>query len=261
MLPPLALIGGYIDRLEFQDAFRSIADLLEKHQWESQKSSTIPTQPCREPSLIILFQSYPEQFSSTKLNEYRKFAPLTPVLLFSDANSEGSQRTSRFLKGLFSFYVYQFNDNILSELECYISGNKSVFDFPATTEEDDFILQCSTVAFSDNTILSGQNCHILRYYGPFGNDSSMNQFLADYCRQRGAIVCQTHEMVDSSFNGIILADSDDSKIHQITEAIQRLRMNYADAKINVYMNSPRIDEKLVFLNAGANCILPKFVYW
>ncbi|MCL2120542.1 MAG: hypothetical protein FWH27_19180, partial [Planctomycetaceae bacterium] len=60
-----------------------------------------------------------------------------------------------------------------------------------------------------------------------------------------------------SFSGTIFADADDSRAEKILESIQRLRHQFADNDFTVYVDSPRIDEKNAYLQAGVSRVLPK----
>lgn len=260
MSTTIAWIGGNIERSEFQIPFHAIANLLDKYNHVYKIINDAPVASDPNLRLVCLFQAYPEQFSLSKLNDLRKISPLVPIILLCGTNTEGSQRTSKPLKGVFQFYAHQFDARIFYELEQFISGNSSVFDLPATSESEDVFLWTAAASAPENLTADTTICHILRYYGPFGNDPAMNRFWTDRCRQENIAVWPANKKIDKSFSGTILADADDSKNQRITEAIQRLRMNYADAKINVYINSPRIYEKMTFINAGADRILPKLPF-
>lgn len=225
-----------------------------------------------EHSTSILFQSYPDEFSQLVVDRLIIAEPFSPVLLFLGSASEGESRTGHPLVGCFRFYVHQWNEEYLRQLALYWNGKPSFFTLPRTVENDEIAIfhaissPCPVNNPKNNDIPSCRNVWIVSRFGTLGNDSAMNQFLAVFYRQQGFLTDFLDWKAVSSFggkifDGKIIADTDDSPFPKILESVQRLRCEFADSKITVYINSPRINEKNDLRNAGADEIISKPVFW
>ena len=85
----------------------------------------------------------------------------------------------------------------------------------------------------------------------------MNRLIADEWERLGSEPVFSGNMLPDAFEGKILADADNSPPKKILESLQRLRLHFADNDFTVYVDSPRIDEKNDYIQAGATRILPK----
>jgi hypothetical protein len=253
-------IWGDVSRSEFVSVYRRILDL-------------VPDSVAKY-SGAVLFQSYPGEFSQAVVDRFIIAEPLSPVLVFLGSASEGEMRTGHPLAGCFRFYVHQWNEEYQHQWFLYRSGKPSFFTLPRTLENDEIAMFHAVSASCPannrkNRILSQRNVRnvlIVQRWGTLGNDSAMNQFLMFFYRQQGfkTDFLNRNTMtssVSSSFCGMIIADADDSPFSEILESVQRLRQNFADSTITVYINSPRINERIDLQNAGANEIISKPVFW
>ncbi|MDR2439746.1 MAG: hypothetical protein LBE12_10315 [Planctomycetaceae bacterium] len=245
-------ILGNIHRSEFISIYRGIIEMIPDSVSEYSGS--------------ILFQSYPGEFSQAVIDRFIVLEPLAPILLFLGSASEGELRTGYPLQGCFRFYVHQWNEEYQHQLFLYWSGKPSLFTLPRTSENDEIAI-FHTVSTScpannrKNIIPSHRSVLIVSRWGTLGNDSAMNQFLADFYRQQGFTTHFGNQNTTISFDGKIIADTDDSPFPKILESIQRLRRKFADSTITVYINSPRINEKIDLRNAGVDEIISKPVFW
>ncbi|MDR2754409.1 MAG: hypothetical protein LBC20_01760 [Planctomycetaceae bacterium] len=245
-------ILGSIHRSEFTSIYRGIMEMI--------------PDSVSEYSCSILFQSYPGEFSQAVVNRLIALEPLAPILLFLGSASEGELRTGRPLQGCFRFYVHQWNEEYQHQLFLYWNGKPSLFTLPRTLENDEIAI-FHTVSAScpannrKNNPLSSRNALIISRFETLGNDSAMNQFLADFYRQQGFETSFWVQNTAISLDGKIIADTDDSPFSKILESLQRLRRKFADSTITVYINSPRINEKIDLRNAGVNEIISKPVFW
>ncbi|MDR0610107.1 MAG: hypothetical protein LBG58_08360 [Planctomycetaceae bacterium] len=247
-------ILGNVYRSEFSSIYRQIIE-------------TVPDSVSEYP-VSILFQSYPGEFSQSVVDELIIAEPFSPVLLFLGSALEGESRTGHPLVGCFRFYVHQWSGEYRHQLFLYWSGKPSFFTLPRTVENDEIaIFHAVSASYAVNVrsnedIPSSRNALIVSRLGTLGNDWAMNQFLAVFYRQQGFETEFLNWRVFSPlFDGLIIADTDDSPFPQILESVQRLRCGFADSKITVYINSPRINEKSDLRDSGVDEIISKPVFW
>jgi hypothetical protein len=246
---------GNIYRSEFASIYRRIIEIV--------------PDSVSEHSCSILFQSYPGEFSQAIVDQLIIAEPLSPILLFLGSASEGEARTGKPLVGCFRFYAHQWNEEYLHQLSLYWNGKPSLFTLPRTVENDEIaIFHAVSASYSvnndknDGNIPSYRhNALIVSHFGTLGNDSAMNQFLAIFYRQQGFKTDFLNWNAFFSFDGKIIADADDSPFPKILESIQRLRCDFADSRITVYINSPRINEKNDLRDSGVDEIISKPVFW
>jgi hypothetical protein len=251
--PPISILGN-VYCSEFVSVYRRILE-------------TIPDS-VSEHSCSILFQSYPGEFSQTAVDQLITAEPLSPVLLFLGSASEGESRTGQPLVGCFRFYVHQWNEEYLHQLSLYWNDKPSFFTLPRTVENDEIAIfhtvsaSCPVNNCKNDDIPSHRrNTLVVSHFGTLGNDSAMNRFLAVFYRQQGFETDLLNRHTVSSFDGMIIADADDSPFPKILESVQRLRCDFADSRITVYINSPRINEKNDLRNVGVDKIISKPVFW
>ena len=138
---------------------------------------------------------------------------------------------------------------------------------PTTIENDEIVLQlsrdygdCATKPCDSNERGKAE-CLVLVHEGPFGNDVQMSRMLVTHFQEMGYAAYTGFSSSRASFRGTILADADDSPFCKILKAVQRLRVDFADAEIVLYVNSPRINEKKDLTNAGVDKIVAKPAFW
>jgi hypothetical protein len=257
---PLHILGN-VSRSEFSLIYRHIIEIV--------------PDSVSEHSCSILFQSYPNEFSQAIVDQLIIAEPLSPVLLFLGSASESETRTGKPLVGCFRFYAHQWNEEYRHQLALLWNAKPSLFTLPRTVENDEIAIFHAIPTScpinndknndknknNDDNISSQQhNALIVSHWGTLGNDSAMNQFLEIFYRQQGLKTDFLNQNTAFSFDGKIIADTDDSPFPKILESIQRLRCDFADSKITVYINSPRINEKNDLQNAGVDEIISKPVF-
>jgi hypothetical protein len=260
----MVLLGNY-HRAEFIELYRQHLPL---HRNDRGRIDN------RDNNCSVVFQSYPGEFSQSAINRLIIAEPFAPILLFLGAACEGEMRTGCPLNGCFRLYVHQWNDFYRHQLSLHINGNPSLLSLPRTAENDDIVL-FQTEAESRWNIRNrvqiqnqtqNRKCVIVSRLGCLGNDFEMNRFFADFYSRQGfrtriADSKMLQSLAGQSFNGIILADIDDSPFWRILQSVQRLRRVFTDSKIAVYINSPRINEKIELQQFGVDEIFSKPVFW
>jgi hypothetical protein len=220
---------------------------------------------------VLFFQSYPYEFSRSELEHFRQKHPFAPFFFVLGVCCEGLLRTVGTLDSPFYCYVHGWSGTETEQIRLFLTDQSSVFSLPLTAEQDEIAqwenpcdhgdTVAGSLPSSAGSLPSSAVCRpsslILTHFGPFGNDSAMNQLLADQQRQQGfdPEFCYCLPSVDCRLP--IVADADDSPKEKILESIQRLRERFADNEFTVYVDSPRIDEKNDYLRAGVTQVLPK----
>jgi len=271
-LPEIYRIGKFLKKPSFKQPF--------KQQFE---------QPLKiAADFFILLQCYPSQFSISDIVALKKNNPFSPVLLISGCCCEGAARTAPVLPDVFRFYTFQVNEQLCAGVSSFLIGKNSLFTPPYPVSDEEIILcqangrhnskhngtkpaactsfqspptdkQYCDKQYCDKRYRDKQyrQCCIVNRFGPLGNDSTMNDLLADIYRHQGFTILPNLNQLPENFDGKIVADVDDSPFPQILESFQRIRGRFADSDITGYINSPRINEKNVLRNAGVNLVFPK----
>jgi len=227
----------------------------------------------REPvDFVLFFQSYPHEFSKSDLGRLRRENPFSPFFFVLGVCCEGMLRTAGTLDSPFYCYVHGWSGGESEQIERFLTVQPSLFSLPLTAENDEVALwessNRSTIFRLCNSPQSkncgsacdsvhAPKCLILTHFGPFGNDSAMNRLLADKQRKQGVVPEFCRRLPSAVCRLPILADVDDSPREKILESIQRLRHRFADNDFTVYVDSPRIDEKIEYIQAGATRVLPR----
>ena len=251
------VIKGRIERGEFKEPCRQCTEMLEQTEAQYRVNPT-SIEPM---DFALFFQSYPHEFLRADLTQLRRNNPFTPFFFVLGTCCEGMLRTAGSLDSPFYCYVHGWSDEKTEQIRRFLTDQPSVFSLPLTAEQDE-IAQWKTdnrrgeVGVATN-ILPSQKSLILTHFGPFGNDSAMNQLLADEQRQLGFNPEFCYRLPSGVCRLPIFADADDSPREKILESIQRLRRQFADNEFVVYVDSPRIDEKEDYIKAGVTRVLPK----
>ena len=264
MTSSLAYLIGRHTRSEFGLPKQDIELVLAKNHWNSIQRSDCRFVP-ETADLFIFFQSYPDEFGESFLYTIKKHFPLAPVIIILGTCVEGEMRTGYPLIGGLRLYWHQWNDYYKIEFNRFFQRRSSILSLPPTSNDDEInlfhIQKSSDKKMQPLTQHEKKQCLIIFHEGPFGNDSVMNQLLADMHQEKNYSLHFDRDDINNSFSGTVLADVDDSPFPKILKAVQRLRHDYADAKIKLYINSPRINEKTELQKIGADEILSKPVLW
>jgi|GEM_PF-1880448 len=273
MPAPTVIIRGRIDRKEFTEPFRQCAEMLEGlgiNGCVNPASVDVPA------DMFLFFQSYPHEFLPSDLEQLRRSNPFAPFFFTLGVCCEGMLRTAGPLASPFYCYVHAWSSREIEHIRLFLTDQPSVFTLPMTTGEDEIALWLDSDGRRQTadgsreggrdggvaaSILPSAVCRlpslILTRFGPFGNDSAMNQLLADEQRRLGFEPEFCCRLPSAVCRLPILADADSSPKEKILETIQSLRHRFADNDFTVYVDSPRIDEKDAYVQAGATRVLPK----
>ncbi|MDR0391193.1 MAG: hypothetical protein LBH59_04760 [Planctomycetaceae bacterium] len=222
-----------------------------------------------EPDIIIIAQSYPDQFPINFMYWIRNCWSITPVLLLLGVGNGGEVRTGTPLVGCLRIYAHEWNNFWQTQLHNYATNNKSIFDLPPTCGDDEIFLATSKnnptnlsykYKYSKNNKNPNNICLIISNEGALGNDCAMNKYLADYATSLGYNCVYNHHNLCYSPK-LVLIDTDDSGFAGIIESVQRFRCMFADSEFNVYINSPRFNEIAELKSIGVDVVIPKPFFW
>jgi hypothetical protein len=266
------IIRGRVERKEFREPFRQCTEMLESIGVPFQVNPADTSEPV---DFALFFQSYPHEFLRSEWEQLRQNHPFAPFFFVLGTCCEGMLRTAGALDSPFYCYVHGWSGEETEQIRLFLTDQSSVFSLPLTAENDEIalwmnpngaaIFRLRNTAQSKDCGSAPPKCLILTHFGPFGNDSAMNRLLADEHERLGYAPIFSGTMQESGGcqppdlppDIKIVADADDSPREKILESIQRLRSQFADNEFTVYVDSPRIDEKNDYLQAGATCVLAK----
>ncbi|MDR2344730.1 MAG: hypothetical protein LBE18_01565 [Planctomycetaceae bacterium] len=268
------LIFGNTKRPEFQFLHDSKLDFIRKifiHENEilSCRDHTAADIVQEEiiPDIIMIAQSYPDQFPANFMFYIKRRWQITPVILITGVDNCGECRTGTPIAGCLRIYAYEWNEFWYDQLCKFASNNKSIFSMPPTCSDDEiFLAAIKNSSFnlsyenSKNKNSTNKICLIVTHEDVLGNDYAMNKLLADYAISLGySCEFNRHNLCVSP--NLVLIDIDDSRFSCIIESIQRLRCLFADSIFNVYINSPRFNEIAALRDIGVVEVIPKPFFW
>lgn len=251
-------VVGHFRRREFLPLWQSIEPVLWARNCRVNFGAET-TFPNAAPDCFLIFQSRSGEYPSSLATALHRLNPLAPRLIFLGADCEGESRTGSPVPGPLRFYCTQWNEFLTNELDRFLRDEPSILTLPATAEDEELFLASST-SWKESTIErvgAGQPCLIVSHFGPLGNDSEMNDLLAMIYRRAQYEVAQMSPSKGEGPFKLIVADVDESPFSAILEATQRLRSDFADAEINLYINSARYNEKHDLQACGVNLIFAK----
>lgn len=253
------LVLGKYNKKEFRDVWEKVVNQNSPPRKiiSISKSDSLPN---KEPSCILIFQSYPGEFQQSLADKLVRTYPFCPILLILGAACQGEERTGLPLRGCFRLFACQWNSFHSSQFELLLQEQANLFTLPKTHKDEDIVL-FRAHGKSSQSHFKQRVCVVVENFGPFGNDPFMNRLLVDSFARNGYSVrrCFPHKSILPPH--LVVVDSDDSPFSNILQAVQRLRQQFADSEINVYVNSPRMNEKNELNAVGVLRVLSKPLFW
>ncbi|MGL4595735.1 MAG: hypothetical protein ACRCUY_13515 [Thermoguttaceae bacterium] len=263
-----AAIFGKLTRIEFAALFRQIRAMLIHENWTI---SVEQKENCSESffDLILIFQSYPDEFSPKWIDEMRRKNPLSPIIVLLGSHLLGEGRTGRPIETPFRFYLNQWKTNHEMELLSFLRRKTSVFGLPATSLYDDMALYFANKRQSESKAESGADANsdvpkskkgfIVSQKASLGCDAAMNQLLADWWICRSGIL--TRNMAEAD---MILVDSDDSPQEHLIKMISKIRCDFPDRPIWLWTHALHHAEISTWHQLGIEKVFAKplcFLEW
>lgn len=155
MNPDVFLLIGLVDRPEFRPLAERLISLGEKYGFESRAYPSLEEAERKggeRARLILLLESRPGEYPRKGVARFRRLAPLAPILLLAGSLCLGEGRTGRLPAGAARFYLYEFETEVLPELEKFFRHETSRLALPATAGEEDFWREASFESPSAETV-------------------------------------------------------------------------------------------------------------
>lgn len=111
-----------------------------------------------ESDLVVLVQSYPEQYTQSDIEELRQSVPLARIVCLDGPWCEGGWRTGRRLQGVWRIYWHQQIPRLLQEFSRLLARKQPVWSSPLTASEDERLL--CTLDASPNHAICGMHVAI-----------------------------------------------------------------------------------------------------
>ncbi len=256
---------GDVDRAEFGDVLRSVrefpesrtfADLVAFETW----TKTIATLPIVD--AIVLLQSYTGEHPRSVLDRIRRKFPVTPVVSVLGCWCEGELRTGWPLAATHRIYGNDWIVQGEKELFALAKREFSLFGLPPTSKDEDvFLEQAKRKTFHES--VSDRRCWIFTCHAISRPDFEMSRLLQTRMRRFGfqADVVDWENVSDFPQQpdtvlwepGLV----DEKSFGKIVSALRQLRAKVPGAKIVLFLDSPRIDERETLYAAGADRICSK----
>lgn len=250
--PLTILCVGGMDRAEFTDARTAL------EPWGTVMSAADATGgialTAREslvPDLIVVVQSYPDEFSESKIEPLRHVAPLARMVALLGPWCEGETRTGRPWPGAVRVFWHQWAPHCHRELSRLLAGGESIWSLPPTACEEE---RCLVLAGGQETRGAGL-VDIVTWQNDF------HEMLADGCRRRGHTTrwLRPQEDLPPDPPQFILFDASGEPKAEI-ESVRRLR-SYCQAPVIVLADFPRCRDRDRFLKAGARALVARPFVW
>jgi CheY-like chemotaxis protein len=203
------------------------------------------------PDVVVVAQSYPDEFSESKIEPIRSAAPLARMVALLGPWCEGETRTGRPLPGAIRVFWHQWASHCDRELGRLLAGGASIWSLPPTAGEEE---RCLVLAGGFDASGAG-----LVDFVTWQHD--LYELLADGCRRRGHSTrwLRPHEDLPIDAPGMILFDAPGETDEEI--AILRRLRSYCHAPVIVLADFPRCRDRDRFLMAGAQALVARPFLW
>ncbi|MDD4270865.1 MAG: hypothetical protein GXY25_20520 [Pirellulaceae bacterium] len=203
------------------------------------------------PDVVVVVQSYPDEFSESQIAPIRSAAPLARMVALLGPWCEGETRTGRPWPGAVRVFWHQWVSHCDRELGRLLAGGASVWSLPPTAGEEE---RCLVLAGGFDANGAGL-VDIVTW------QHDLYELLADGCRRRGHSARWLRPPDDLPLDspGLILFDAAGRMDEEIA-VLRRLRSDWHAAVI-VLADFPRCRERDRFLAAGARAVVAKPFLW
>jgi hypothetical protein len=200
------------------------------------------------PSLIVVAQLRPGEFSDDQIDALRRAAPLTPIVALLGSLCEGETRNGRPWPGVVRVYWHQWRQQAGFELAALKAGRLSAWSLPATASEEERVLASVQRPFG-----AGQGAVVVA-----AACRAMADWLGDACRDRGYSVIRLSPSrpVEGAGAAAVLWDAGLAAATREAE-LSALRTMFPGAPLLVLVDFPRIEHCERLLAAGAAAVLAK----
>ena len=244
-----ALVIGDMQR----DEFREAAEWLERNATVSaavsvDQAAGILSSLGEPPTVFVLAQAFPGQFTTQQVERLRRLAPLTPVIGLLGSWCEGEMRSGRPAAGMTRDYWHGWHPRAEGDWRRLVDGHCPLWGLPTTATEDERWLSRSRVALT-----SGKGLIVVR-----ANELDTANALMDACREGGYSAVWLGAVPSTAICGAAacLWDIGAFGPPKLVEAHDLLRQ-LAPLPIVAVMGFPRIDDRRQLLREGIAAVVSK----
>ena len=240
------LITGDLEHREFSDAVRWLEN--HTHLIKQKCIDTALDQLSRmdtAPDVIVVAQSRPGQFSSSKIEHLHAASPLSRIVALLGSWCEGEMRTGRPWPGVTRVYWHQWPQRGARELS---AGTMRSWSMPRTTSDAECVLRLS------NQRESVQSGLILID----AQTTSNFDYLADICRSVGW-TCRRLEPSDyrSAKNAHCVIWNRGVNEQRLSSQLRDLVRKSHPAPVLALLDFPRREDQQMAISAGAKSVISK----
>ncbi len=237
-----ALFCGKCERREFLELARDARELagrygvavLERRDFSANAA-------IRSVDFILLFRSYPNEFSVGDVEQMRRLAPLVPIAMIAGTLCEGEDRTGDHFSGVRRFYASEWRERGRVELIRFLdpSGARGLFTESPLTSESEY---AATRRFETPRMTEALEARVLI----LSDDASLASVLLDVFHSQGveALASSWERFDEFSENDFVptrvVVDSSSSIDERFVAKIKTLRKGRPQAAIDVLTFSPEI---------------------
>jgi hypothetical protein len=234
-------------------------EFREVHQWLAERTSltdaadvpaalSLVANSQSDPTLIVLAQRWPGEFSGARIDHLRQAAPLARLLELLGAWCERPVRGGEQVPGTLSHYWHQWIARFAPEFSQFAAGAQPVWSLPATANEEERLL-----VVSDRPRRSNQGLLAIHT-----RNADTGAALCDAAAGRGfaAVWVRGHQI--SHLAGIRAAvwdaaNSAPAEARELTE----WRAALGGVPIVALLDLPRVEDRMLFSAAGAAAVVSK----
>ncbi len=243
------LLLGETDRPEFCD-IRSTLESLGRVSRINELERAIVVLETGEviPDVIVIAQSFPQQFSHGDIDRLRRLAPLSRILVLLGSWCEGETRSGQPLPAAIRIYWHQWHARAERELRRLIQRQCPSWGLPVTATEEERLL-----ASAAQTPPRGQGLVAIH-----ACVFAMACWLSDACRMCGYSTAWLRPPHYTQVEGAVAAIFDGSDLHgEELDQLRRLTNALGRAPVVVLLDFPRIEDERRAISAGAAAVLSK----
>ena len=200
------------------------------------------------PSLIVVAQARPGEYSEVEIDALRRSAPLAPFVALLGSWCEGETRSGRPWPGVVRVYWRQWRGRAWPELAALRAGRTLTWGLPATASEEERLLSAALEPIDKQQGL----------IAVAAENFAMADWLADACRVQGFATVRTSAARPVKASGVaaVLWDAGLAAEASLAE-LAALRDAFTGTPVTALVDFPRIEHHEGLLAAGAAGVLSK----
>ena len=205
------------------------------------------------PSVIVIAQAFPDQFSLQSVDCLQRAAPLARLLGLLGSWCEGEARTGHPWPGVMRLYWHQFPAQCAREFDRLRSGGGSAWGLPTTAGDEERLL-------ADQDTVAGEDHGLIVIWS---RQYAMQDWLSSACRLRGCSTVWLSPERTVKLSGAVAAVfdgccCDEVEVAELAKLGKLLRSTPGKpAPVIALLDFPRIEDHARAVAAGASAVLSK----